>query len=446
MKPEKIIDIISAGENVSIEFKKNFSAEVAVSLNAFANTSGGSVIIGVDNTSTVCGVSAGEETIQNWVNEIKQKTEPSIIPDAEELRIHEKIVVILTVKEFPVKPVSLQGRYYKRIHNSNHIMSISQIADLHLKTFNSSWDYYVDSELSLDRISAEKIQQVIVLINRRRSSPLEGDVIRFLQKYELLRDGKLTKAAYLLFVDGHTALTGIQAGRFKSSTTIIDSLTVQTDLFTEVEMVMAFVHKHLMTEYIISGNATRTERYDYPVEAIREIVLNMIVHRDYHDSGDSIIKIFDDRIEFFNPGGLIGGITIEDLLSDRYVAKARNLLVNLMFKEAGLVEKYGSGISRILKEVNNHGNCSVQFEQRQHGFMVILLKHEPKLLNVVENVVENERKILEHVKKQDKISAKELAEKMQVTARTVQRYLKKLQAENRIKRLGSDKGGKWEIL
>ena len=69
-----------------------------------------------------------------------------------------------------------------------------------------------------------------------------------------------------------------------------------------------------MIEYIISGNVQREERFDYPLEAIREIVTNMIVHRDYRDSGDSIIKIFDDRIEFFNPGKLYDDITIKNCL------------------------------------------------------------------------------------------------------------------------------------
>jgi len=79
----------------------------------------------------------------------------------------------------------------------------------------------------------------------------------------------------------------------------------------------------------------------------------MIVHRDYRDSGDSIVKIFDDRIEFFNPGTLFGGLTIEQLLSDNYSPKSRNTLINIMFKETGAVEKYGSGIQRIINECEN---------------------------------------------------------------------------------------------
>ena len=73
----------------------------------------------------------------------------------------------------------------------------------------------------------------------------------------------------------------------------------------------------------------------------------MIVHRDYRDSSDSIIKIFDDCIEFYNPGDLYNGLTVEQLITNNYVSKTRNKLIDLVFKEGGLIEKYGSGIDRI---------------------------------------------------------------------------------------------------
>ena len=122
--------------------------------------------------------------------------------------------------------------------------------------------------------------------------------MQILQKYGLVRDDKITFGAYLLFVKDFCLISGVQAGRFKTPTDIIDSISLNTDILTEIDELMIFVRKHLMVEYIITGNPQREERYDYPLDAIREIVLNMIVHRDYRDSSDSVIKIFDDRIEF----------------------------------------------------------------------------------------------------------------------------------------------------
>lgn len=77
-----------------------------------------------------------------------------------------------------------------------------------------------------------------------------------------------------------------------------------------IDSTLQFLVKHLNKRYIITGNPQREERWDYPLDALREIIINAIVHRDYSNSSDSVIKIFDDKIEFFNPGRLLGSLTI----------------------------------------------------------------------------------------------------------------------------------------
>ncbi len=94
-----------------------------------------------------------------------------------------------------------------------------------------------------------------------------------------------------------------------------DNITIRDDLFTEVEITLQFVRKHISKHLEISGKAQHEEIWEYPLEVIREIVINMIVHRDYRACSDSAIKIFNDKIEFFNPGGLLKGITLNDILS-----------------------------------------------------------------------------------------------------------------------------------
>ena len=93
-----------------------------------------------DDGNPAKNFSFGEESIQQWVNEIKNKTQPAIIPDTEIVRVHGKKIVEFSMKEFPIKPVSFKGRYFKRVKNSNHQLSLTEISDLHLKTFNTSWD------------------------------------------------------------------------------------------------------------------------------------------------------------------------------------------------------------------------------------------------------------------------------------------------------------------
>ena len=126
-----------------------------------------------------------------------------------------------------------------------------------------------------------------------------------LKKFELVKDTAITNGCYLLFASGDVFSTTVEIGRLAGDTLIQDSLTIRSDLFGEVDAALSFIRKHLNRSYIITGDKQREERWDYPLEALREIVVNMIVHRDYMSSSDSMIRIFDDRIEFFNPGRLM---------------------------------------------------------------------------------------------------------------------------------------------
>jgi len=239
-------------ENQHTEFKQHFNENVIETLVAFANTQGGRVLVGVnDHGLPVGNFTIGKESIQNWLNEIKNKTQPSILPDVKVVELNGVDVIEFKIPEYPIKPIACRGKYFKRVKNSNHQMSLSEISDLYLKTFNLSWDYYIDNQHSLDNISLDKINGFIA---RRLQGNSSEDPLHLLQKYELIREGRITNAAYLLFVEDFSPLTGIQAGRFKSPTKIIDSITISTDLFTEVDELMSFLRKHFMTEYIITGN------------------------------------------------------------------------------------------------------------------------------------------------------------------------------------------------
>lgn len=125
MDVEKLIHIISIGENEQTEFKQNFNRQTIESIVAFANSKGGNILLGVTDKKEIIGINISNESIQNWQNEIKSKTEPSIFPDIETKIIKDKSVVLISVPEYPVKPLSLQGRFFIRKNNSNHILSAS---------------------------------------------------------------------------------------------------------------------------------------------------------------------------------------------------------------------------------------------------------------------------------------------------------------------------------
>ncbi len=458
-----ILNILPTSESEQVEFKTSFNEDVIISLVAFSNTKGGVVYVGVSDNAEVKGVQLSKETIVEWVNEIKNKTLPQLIPDAEIISIDGKNVIALIISEYPIKPISSRGRFYKRIKNSNHLMSIGEIANEHLKTINSSWDYYVDPNHGLDAISEDKVERFVRKIEQRTQNKIQFQPIEFISKMEIIREAKLTFGGFLLFAKDYCLISDIQVGRFKSDITIIDSISFNTDLFTEVDDVIAFIKKHLMIEYIITGNPERTERFDYPLDAIREIVINMIVHRDYRESSGSIIKIFDDRIEFYNPGKLYGGTTIQDLLSGNYASKSRNKLIAKAFKEVGLIERYGSGIIRIRNICKDYGVVEPSFNEIANGFMVTLFNKKINITantintpadNVIDSVTDNVTdnvtdkrlsQILEHFAMNNKLSTSKLGNMLGVSKMTILRDIEILKNKGIVRRVGSSKGGNWEI-
>ena len=349
--------MLPTSEDAKTEFKQSFSDDVIIALVAFANSKGGKVYVGMRDNGTVCGVSLGKETLQTWINEIKQKTEPSIIPDLEVIDVDGKQVVMLTVQEYPVKPVSTKGRYYVRQANSNHLMSAFEISNSILQTKNSSWDYYPCIGKTLSDIDIEKVKKVMRVIAKRNDRFNITDPMEFLRKYELIDDqNHISNGCYLMFCNDINILTTIQMGHFASEIVIKDDYIVDSDIIEQVEEVMQFIRKHINKALIIVDTQTQNiQRWDYPLDALREIVLNMIVHRDYRAKSESTIKIFSDHILFYNPGQLPDGITIEQLRQNNYVSKPYNKQIAKIFKEMGEIERFGTGVKRVCDMFIDYG-------------------------------------------------------------------------------------------
>jgi len=213
MNPEKLYNLISQGENETIEFKASFTKAVIETLVAFSNTRGGRVFVGLSDDGNVKGVSITEETVQKWVNEIKQSTEPAIFPVIDIEMINDKTVVVLSINEFPIKPVAYKDRYFIRKHNSNHKLSVDEITDLRLYSLNYSFDAY-EVDTTLDQLDLAALQlftdKVKVSGRYNLSENIEFDLV----KLGIIKSNKLTRAADLLFGLHHT---NIHIGRFRYS-------------------------------------------------------------------------------------------------------------------------------------------------------------------------------------------------------------------------------------
>jgi ATP-dependent DNA helicase RecG len=463
-----ISDFIRAGENENLEFKSNFNDQVIETIVAFSNTSGGTIFIGVDNKGSVLGLSLGKETLQNWINEIKQKTSPVVFPELKELMVEGKIFVRIKVPEFPVKPVAYKGRYYKRIGNSNHLMSALEIAQINIQTLQTSWDAFPARNLKIKDLDIQKVNKFLERINVKGRYQLQNNWKENLEKLRLIEGKSITNAAWLLFGKGSPGYN-VHIGRFKTPSMIIGDKMLNETLFEAVEETMRYIVGQIKVAFEITGIPTsRTEIFEYPLPALRELVLNSIIHRDYTSPIDIQIKVFDDSISFYNPGDLFGNLTIDDLKRDNYRANARNKLIAEAFYLTGDIEKYGTGFIRIRKEIESYPTMLFDFDEIPNGFLATLKYKIQRIStkdvtdNVVDNVIDNVvdnivNNVVGNIKDtkaiivrllhlNSRLSAKLLAKELNLSERSVQRYLKSLTDHMIIKHIGPAKGGYWEIL
>ncbi|MCL2282434.1 MAG: putative DNA binding domain-containing protein [Fibromonadales bacterium] len=481
-------------ENENVEFKESFDDRVIESLTAFANTKGGRVLIGVnDKGEPVKNLKIGKESIQKSLNEIKTKTEPSIIPDVEIISYKGVAVIEFSVKEFPIKPIACRGRYYKRVNNSNHRLSASEISDVYLLAMQYSWDSYLYNGATQKDLNIYLVKKFVEKVNKSRRFSLPAEPVEALKKLNMIKNGYPTNAAMILF-SKQDLRYNVHIGRFKTPSMIIDDKMISGDLFSVVAKAMKVIIGHLKFAFFISGRKiARDEIPEYPLDAIREILLNTLIHRDYQSPTDVQIKIFDNEIKFFNPSGLFGNITEEKLKTNGYSASTRNKQLAEAFYLTHDIEKYGSGFIRVRKAIETYPTMKFNFSVIDNGCVsefkyseqkIELLKNEeifdisifgddlwldnvnpendtvnPENDNVnpendtvnpendnVNDTVNLTVKILSILKKEPDITQLAISEALSVSKTTIVREIKKLQENNVIKRVGSDKSGYWEIL
>jgi len=498
MAIKELNSIIKKGEGINMEFKEKFSDKVIEGVVAFANNKGGKILIGVKNeknflksitqsqqaarypmdfqdgnsyalpTSSqqaccvlnsvgnnkeIKGINIGNETIIKWTNEIKNKTHLFLTPEIYVTKTNGKKIAIIEIQEFPLKPVAFKDRYYKRVGNSNQIIPLQEVAEIYLRTKNSSWDFLPDKSAGLKHLNEEKINFVKNLIEKNLEIDLE-DNLNFLRKYSLIVEEKgveyPTYASLLLFSKKEKRETDIQIGLFQTETIIKKSKIIRRDLISQVKEVLDFIESYILKEYIFTGKPQREEKWQYPIDAIREIVVNAIVHRDYLEGTHSQFKIFPDKIEFWNAGKLPSDITIEEIKKGIKRSYPRNKLIAEIFRDAKLIERYGSGVKRVIENFEKYELTAPSIKEIGGGFEVIVESKRDTIKDGLKDTIKllssNEKTILKEMKNNLKIPANELSGKLKINIRNIEKNIEKLKEKRFIKRVGSRKTGYWEIL
>ncbi len=458
----RIEKILNNKESQNLEFKEKFTKEVIETVTSFSNTSGGIIAIGVSNEGKPKGIKADEETIKEWTNQIKQTTQPQLLPEIKLIEVENKTLAIINVQEYPLKPVSFKGKYYKRIGASNHIISLNEIVELQLYSINSSFDSFT-TDTTFEELDENLLTEYFAQIKETGRLKLEKDNKTKLQKIGLLKGDKATLAALLLFGEHRT---NIHIGRFKTRDIIIDEIKISEPLVRAIDESMNFIKKNIAIRFKIEGELRRKEIWQYPITALRELLLNSVIHKDYRNPTDIIIKIYDDSIEFTNPGTIMFELKIEDIRNGDYVAYHRNKLLAESFYLRGDVEKFGTGFQRVFRDLESYNNVDFRLESIS-GFTKAILSYKNEVqyrdsvrdgrkgmllygdidvTDVTDNVTNTRRDFLIKLMEENStITTEEAAKRLKVTRRTIARDIDFLKKKGKLRRIGTPKSGKWKI-
>lgn len=375
----KLLELLKGQEGKTLEFKRDLSSPEGIlkCMVAFANTAGGTIVVGVeDGSKRVRGIKdvlAEEEKLANLVSD---SIRPRLIPEIEVVPWRKLNVLIVQVYPSNVRPHYLErlgpeDGVYIRVGSTNRKADSSQIEELKRLNRMNSFDEQAIPDLKSEAIDFRAASELFAPY--RKVTPQGWNTLRILTEHQGRKVP--TIGGLLLFGKDRFARfpdAWIQAGRFAGTnrTRLVDSAEIRSFLPQSAEEAIAFVRKHLTQEAVIEG-VRREDRWSVPLVAIREALMNAIVHADYAQRGAPIrVALFDDRIEIENPGLLPFGLTIEDIVQG--VSKLRNRVIGRVFNELRLIEQWGSGVQRMTAACQEAGLDAPKLEEIGTHFRVTI--------------------------------------------------------------------------
>jgi len=377
----RVEQLLAQNEGKTLEFKACLVEPLPFlkTLVAFANSAGGTIIFGVeDKTRRVLGVDDPLGLEARIANLVSDGVRPKLAPDIEIHPWRRTHLVVVRVYPSPVTPhyvraLGPDNGVFIRVGSSNRQADRLILDEMRRMAARRSFDEEPLLDLDSEAIDFRAASELFVSVRQLSQQDLEalGLTVRHRNKLVPTVGGILLfgKSRLHLFPDAY-----LQAARFGGTdrTRIHDTADFDGPLPTLADQAIGFLRKHEAVAIEIK-EPRHQERWPVPLVAIREALINALVHADYSQRGAPIrLALFDDRIEIENPGLLPFGLTIEDILAG--VSKLRNRVIGRVFKELGLIEQWGSGIGRMIAACRKADLPDPLFEEVGLHFRVKLYK------------------------------------------------------------------------
>ena len=448
-------------ETEKLELKTSFSEwkEIIISLVAFANRNGGKIVVGVNDTGEFINMQVGKSTIEDFVNKVKQHTDPVLYPSINVKEFGLGEYVEIEIPESDNKPVFAFDKAYIRTRKSNLKISNTSLLELIKRYQTPDFDLQLSNVSLTDKVISKKW---ILSLNDKHFKIDSNDIEVILNDLGVLQNNFLTQAGYLCFANDISPASNavIKLARFKGNTpdAFIDMKNTSCNLIESVSESLSFITRSINMNVEIGKQAERIEKWDYPIEALREGLINAIVHRDYSDAGNIQVRIFDDRVEIWSPGLLPRELDLSRIETECRSIPRNKKLAELFFK-VNLIENWGTGFIRMLHKCKSNGNPRPVFEEKAGAFVITFYKIKDEvmdegvngtlsgILNGTLNGTLNEGRhnVLRFIEQHPGVQAKDIVNQLNLPLDTLNKHLRYLKTHNFIERHGSKKAGGYYI-
>jgi len=379
MDREELTEIIEKGEDSFIEFKeeKVHTDDLAAEIVAFANTEGGKMLLGISDKKKIKGISNPDREMQRVENISHNNCEPPLAINIEKIKVNDKIILCIYIPKGPERPYRTnRGVYYIRTSSGKRQATREELLRLYQATSSIYYDELPVTATSIDELDILYFRRFFEDFYSTKIEDMNVDLDKLLENMKVLKqvDEKLvfTVGGYLLFglnPQKEFPFGKITIARFDGNEIgeEFEKKDLEGKLEEQIKAADTVLNLYLKTKVKIKGfeNELKTE---IPKGVLREAVVNAIAHRDYHTPSQIRIFIFDNRIEFRNPGKLPNTVTLENIKLG--IHAERNPLIVSYLAKMGYMTQIGTGIPRMIRLLKQHTGREPDFEERDQEFMV----------------------------------------------------------------------------
>ncbi|WP_313316216.1 ATP-binding protein [Stutzerimonas nitrititolerans] len=432
-------------ESQTLEFKRPWKDDYLRTICAFANGEGSRLLVGVDDDGQVMGLENGRELLETLPNKIHNKLAllVDVILNQQEGREYLEVAVQGTYA-----PVSYAGKFYKRSGSNTVELTGSKLTHFLLKKYGKTWDDIAEERFSLadiDPLTVEKFKRLAQ--DRIPGIQDEQSTKALLRKLNLYDGEHLKRAAILLFgrnpqqyyIQSHSKI-----GRFLSETDIQSSDIIEGNLIDQVDRLMDVLRLKYLKAYISYDGMHRHETLEYPYDALREAIINALIHRDYTDTSNLQIRVYDDRLVMYNGATLSPEVPIEKF-DQPHQSRPFNPTMAAVFYKCGYIENWGRGTLNIIDYCLKAGLPRPEFAYEWGAVRATFYRKQRQDEHAVGGVSGGVKKLLEFIEENPGLTAKAISEAMDTPLRTIERWLKALREQEKIEFQGAHRTGGYVV-